>query len=681
MRRGPAPEGHPTEMTGPSPEERRARFAACLVAAACSLGLFVPAGTKLRAPSPLHLPTSPYPVAVDGDPREAFLLGALALPGFDPVTGSKDGRFKGYLLALPEGLYAAAQSTVLADERLQTAPVGDPGDLLLGDWVALRLGTGSGEHLFALAPGGAAAALDGGGRPAGIRGDAWAGMERRFGHTWAAEWLIPWEVVGGGPDATLRCALVRGRRTTAGGHALEVLATTSAERSCERFGAPPPEYARPSAPPREDAAHLRPLEPYEVRPFVPPALRPTACRDSVPAGEFATAWLEVSPAAGAVRLSAEGAPAPVEFFRADFWWQAGSREEQAALFPARAAVGEGDRLVAERLFPLPGGELRTGPSPVRIYARMRVPQRMPPGTERVVIRAEWSGAEEAEVPWEVRVVRALPENRVLCGLFYFGTAPEAWGADFRNMAEHGFNAVTCYASDPEEQERFVETARQSGLDGRFPMAGPPRPGGGWWGYASDEPASAEEIRRARERAVEIRKSGARPWAALCWPRSLELLPDLDAVALSPGLLAQGDSLEGGARRWVYFMGGREDPAYIRRCAAGLSRAPGLSGLWVYCYEEPARGDGEWGDTLYRSIGCRAPDAEGHFLDTVQWEALRDGLTDRRLAEAIDSAGADSSRAAPALEPARRGRYWQPEGAFPHGAVRAGLAEAWQVASP
>ena len=35
-----------------------------------------------------ELPTTPCAVRIDGDPREAFLLGAVALPEFDAITGT-----------------------------------------------------------------------------------------------------------------------------------------------------------------------------------------------------------------------------------------------------------------------------------------------------------------------------------------------------------------------------------------------------------------------------------------------------------------------------------------------------------------------------------------------------------------------------------------------------------------
>jgi len=648
---------------------------------ACGVATSGPSGAGREAAVPLGLPSSLCPIAVDGDPREALLFGALALGGFDPVVGAPDGRFRGYLLALPEGLYAAALDTVSKGQPLKAAISADGGDALLGEWVALGLRVGEEERLLLIAPGGKTATLDGWGRPLEERPEAWAGMDGRFGHTWAAEWLIPWEKVGVEPGGTFRVALVRGRKTPFGDQALEVLATTAPGRSSGRFGPEGAWFSRPAPPPPHPTGRLRPLASYEVRPFVPDAETERACRDAAPAGEFATAWLEVPPRHTAVRLAVEKAPAPAEFFRVDFWWQAGPREEQAALFPARAAKGEGDTLVAERLFPLPGGELRPSPYPTRVYVRMRVPRSTTPGTLAMTLRTSQPGGQETGIAWEVRVVPALPKTDALFGVFYLGTEAATWPADLQNLAAHGINAATCYAPDGAGQRRFVEMAGKAGIDGRFLMVETPGAPAGSWGYTADEPASAESIRRAALRASDLRARGLHPWATLCWPRSLELLPLLDGVALSPGMVVQAPLAPEAGRRWVCLMGGREDPGTIRRSVAGLSRYPGLSGFWVWCYASRPGDPGEWGHPYYREIACRASDGEGGLVDTVQWEALRDGIVDRRLAEAIQAQGRDPALAAPPLEPAREGRYWLPEGPFPHEVVRAGLADGWAQGSP
>jgi len=659
----------------------RPRVLLGVLALTTGLTLVEPAPVSATAEIRLALPSSPYTVTIDGDPREALLLGAKPLPGFDPVTGAGDGRFRGYLLTLPEGLYAAALDAVPKGQVLKAAVSTDAGDSLLGEWVALRLRVGEEERLFVLAPEGVSATLDGAGRPAEGRSDAWAGMDRRFGHTWAAEWLIPWEVIGAPPGGDFQAALVRGRKATFGGRAVEVLATTAPERSASRFGAQGRKCSCLAEPPPHVPARLRPLDPYEVRPFVPESPTRVSCRDAVPAGEFATAWFEVPPSPGTVHLSVEKAPAPVEFFRVEFWWQAGPREEQAALFPARAAAGEGDCLVAERLLPISGGNLRTGSLPIRVYARMRVPKTALQGRRTLAIRAARDDRSDERVPWNLRVVPALPKTEGLFGIYYLGVNPSAWPEDLQNLADHGLNAATCYAPDAPGQKHFREIAQGVNVDGRFPLAGVPVGPEGTWGYASDEPASAEAIRQASQRARDLRARGLRPWAALCWPRSLELLPLLDGVALSPGMVLEAADLGGGGARWVYFMGGREDPAYIRRLAAGLSRFPGLSGFWVWCYASRPEDRGEWDHPFYRDIACRAPDGQGGLLDTVQWEALRDGIVDRRLAEAIQARRGDPATAAPALEPAQRGSYWLPDGLFPHGDVREGLATEWAQESP
>lgn len=638
------------------------------------LGLSLgPVAADVPAVTPVTLPESPYTATIDGDPREAFLFGAQHLPGWDPVAGGPDGAFRGYLLATAEGLYAAALDTVVVGEPQSTAPAVDP---LSGDWVALRVTAPGGERLYLLAPGGGTALLDGTGRALGGATAAWAGLDRRFGRTWAAEWLVPWETLDIPVGASLRLSVVRGRKLPAGGRRLEVLATTAAGVSPARFGGEGGAFTRPEVLP--EMGRPRALSPYEVRPFVPPGDELPMCRDAAPAGEVVTAWFELPPSARPLALSAEGGGGRAEFFRVDFWWQAGTREEQVALIPARVAAGEGDLLVAERLVPLAGGRVPPHPSPLRVYARMRLPRQTRPGTLRMALRAGGDGAGWA-LPWTVSVVPPLPPAEGLHGVFYLNPDPAAWEADLAGMATHGLNAATCPVSG-EALERFAEIARHHGIDGRFPLGPDPRLGAGGWAFAADEPSTPQAVAAARRRARELRATGARPWAALCWPSSLELLPELEAVALSPGLLRAAAGAEGARERWVYFMGGRESPGYLRRMVGGLSRFPGLRGFWVYCHAA-ARGEDrlEWGHPYYRNIALLEEGPDGGLLETVQWEALREGILDRRLAVAVEEAG--GAIAVPALEPAKAGRYWVPGGEFPAGPTREKLVAAWPPRTP
>jgi hypothetical protein len=70
-----------------------------LVVGACAMG--APGGPP---GPPAFLPATPYPVRLDGDPREAFLLGAEELVQIDAISGHRDGSVRAYALATKEGL-------------------------------------------------------------------------------------------------------------------------------------------------------------------------------------------------------------------------------------------------------------------------------------------------------------------------------------------------------------------------------------------------------------------------------------------------------------------------------------------------------------------------------------------------------------------------------------------------
>jgi len=274
------------------------------------------AGAGTREVLALHaalLPSSPWSVTVDGDPREALLFGGLALQAYDATTGNRDGSVRGFILATPEGLYAALLSTLQPpNEGLKSLRWKAPQDAILGDWMALRIASPL-PLLFILTPQGGATVLDDRGLPANTAISAWAGMDMRFGHTWAGEWLIPWKLLGINPGSRFRAALLRGRKVEAGLSLLEALSTTAPGISACRFGGEPQVFIVPSstAPPSRKA---RALESFDVRPFVPAKAGAGVCKDAVPAGETATAWFEVEPGSRQWRVEAEGDPAPVAFY-------------------------------------------------------------------------------------------------------------------------------------------------------------------------------------------------------------------------------------------------------------------------------------------------------------------------------------------------------------------------------
>ncbi len=621
----------------------------------------------------LLLPSTPWQVTIDGDAREALLFGAMRLQAYEATTGNPDGSVRCFMMATQDGLYAALLSTMQPPETaLKRFGWKSPQDALMGDWMGLRVASPR-RLLFVLTPGGGAATLDDAGLPANVAVSSWAGMDKRYGHTWSGEWLIPWELLGVKPGGSFSAALLRGKKMDAGWSLLESLSTTAPGISACRFGNEPDLFTVPPVA-EPQLAVARPLAPFDARPFIPAKEGASVCEDAVPAGEVATAWIEAEPGHEPLRISAVGAPAPVEFFRVDFWWQAGTRDEQDALFPARVAAGAGDVLVAERLFPLPDGKLAASGEPERIYARMRIPREAAPGLVKVMLKLE-AGGRSREIPWEISVAPALPAPARLAGIYYLERDRAKWQVDLEDIASHGFNAVTCPAEDQEGWALFNKMAAKAGLDGGYalrPWKINPKPGEAW-GYAADEPASAEAVGAMADRAARLRAMGFKPWAALCWPSSLARATTLDAAAGTPAFwrCAEGEALP--RTRWIYFQGLRENPSYNRLLAGQASRGPGISGFWIFCYTPEKAEGGDWSQKIIRYDACKAPGEGGLRLDTVEWEAQREGILDGRLAGAL---GAEADASFPALDAARNGRYWEVPAGFSFESYRQNLVAAW-----
>lgn len=641
-----------------------------------------------------RLRVSPYAVKVDGDPREAFLLGALPLPMRDAVTGRPDGSVRAYALATREGLYVALLSTEPDGGRglMRPLPWAPPQEWVLGDWMAVRLGEGAGTRLFLMVPGAMRTVLDGEGLPVGGP-PPWRGAESVFGRTWAGEWLVPWASVPRESDGRFCLEVLRGRKVRADGVVQESLSQSSAGPASWRWGGRGLRFAVPSRFP-EAAAEPRALKPYDVRPYIPAGQGAREARSAAPAGQEVTAWLEVPPGEGKITVTVSRGLEEVRASRLDFWWQAGRREEIDALFPVRVAAGMGDVLVGERLFPEPEGGFEAAGEPLRIVVSGRLlpaepvedggsaagvrPLRMK-GTVRVTIRVFREGRLIAAIPWAITVAPPLPAPSRLVGAYYFERDASRWASDLRDLADHGVTAVTCPARDGAGWTRFQEEASKAGLDGRWALHPDAVPEGGVaWGYVADEPATVEAIGRARARALAAKARGLKPWAALAWPDSLGLASVLDGVAVPPNLAGQARTLDS-AHRWVYVQGLRENPFYNRVWAGLLARAPGLDGLWVFCYA-PA-GDGpadDWAGPMIRYDALVDPDGEGGRLDTVQFEALRAGIVDGRLLDALGPARAKAvlARFPGALE-ALKGKYWRARGrgwSFPE--LRQALVAAW-----
>jgi hypothetical protein len=481
--------------------------------------------------------------------------------------------------------------------------------------------------------------------------------------------------------------VLRGRKLVAQGSALELVSGTSPGSSASRWGGPGLSLAVPSVCGTKLAAP-RPLAPFEVRPCVPPGSAHATCEDAVPAGEVATAWIELPPSSSPSRVEVKGPLAAAEVFLVDFWWQAGTREEQDARIPARVAAGMGDLLVAERLFPQAQAGIPASPWPTRVYLRCRVPRDASSGTLNsqilVAPRARLAGAEAPPwtVTWAVTVAPPLPPTHRVAGMYYLEKDPARWNADLADMAAHGFNAATFYGQGAASWQAFRAAAEASGIGGAFAMDSSnieALPGA--WAYTVDEPATEAAFKVTRERAAALRSRGFKAWTALCWPNSLALARDLDGYALSPGLVSVAVERGLSKGRWTYIQGLREDPAYNRLMAGVFSHAGEMSGFWVFCYTYGDEGETDWTHAFIRHDACVENGPGGARVPTVHWEALREGILESRLREALGEGVRDLDAGFPDLRPVLRGEYWRvPAGAWDFETYRKALIKQWTLAA-
>ena len=530
-----------------------------------------------------------------------------------------------------------------------------PDAALAGDWMGVRV-QGPLSALFLLTPEGLTASVGEKGGAAPVSDLGWMAASSTFGHTWAGEWLLPWKTLGLAPGASFRLSALRGRKMVALGSALEVLSASSQVQSGGKWGGDGVPFSVPRSFPA-DAMVPRALKPYEVAPLVPPSEGVAACEDAAPAGEVVTAWLELPPSRTPLSVRVEDAPKDTEIFRVDYWWQAGTREEQDALFPARVAAGAGDNLVAERLFPQPAAGFEPSPWPTKVYLRARLPKDAPEGTLERVIDVYDGSSRVASIPWRLRVAPPLPPTRRMAGAYYAETRPERWAADLADMARHGLDAVTCPVRDPSSASRFVALAKAAGLEGFYFLEPGGRASAGDWAYVTDEPSTAADVRAARERARRLSAMGFRTWGALAWPVSLGLASDMDGAAFAPNLLELAGR-EGLAKgRWVYFQGLREDPLANRIAAGLLSFAHGLSGFWVFCYASGVQGETDWTHPFLRHDALVENGPGGVRVQTVEFEALREGILDARLREALGARVSAVDARFPQVAEVLAGRDW------------------------
>jgi len=348
-------------------------------------------------------------------------------------------------------------------------------------------------------------------------------------------------------------------------------------------------------------------------------------------------------------------------------------------------VGMGDVLVGDRLLPQPPEGFDSPDEPLRVYLRGRIPRpdpgKAPPrslGDVTVPLRVFRGDRHLGTIPWKVTVGPALPPPSRLAAVYYLEREASRWEADLVNLAAHGLTAATCPASEAEGWRRFQEAAKASGVDGAWALRPEAVPQGETaWGYVCDEPASVGAVEAAKTRAAALRARGLHPWAALAWPNSLGLSSLLDGVSVPPNLVRAVPGLPA-RNRYVYVQGLREDPFFNRAWAGLLCRAPGLSGLWVFCHAPSREGAADdWAGPIIRHDALAAPDGRGGRLDTVPFEALREGILDGRILDALGPRAETVLSRFPGAAEALAGDYWKARHrgwTFPQ--FRRALVEEW-----
>lgn len=339
--------------------------------------------------------------------------------------------------------------------------------------------------------------------------------------------------------------------------------------------------------------------------------------------------------------------------------------------------------MGERLFPQPAGGFESKGYPLRIYIRGKVP----PDTAytarqnkiSVPINVFVDGKKTDTLTWKISVSPPVRASHRLAGLYYMERDQHKWKSDLEDMRSHGVNTATCPARTSEEWKVFQKMAGKADIDGRWALhPGAVPEGEEAWGYVTDEPATGSAISEAGKKAVELNKRDLRTWAALAWPNSLKLESILDGISVSPGMAGEAETLSC-SRKWVYFQGLREDPFYNRVWASLLSRAPGLDGFWVFCYA-PGRdgGDDDWRHPIIRYDALVDPDGRGGRLQTVQWEALRDGILDGRLIDALGPEAVEILARFPGALEAMNGKYWKAKDrGWSFEELRTALVDAWR----
>jgi hypothetical protein len=84
----------------------------------------------------------------------------------------------------------------------------------------------------------------------------------------------------------------------------------------------------------------------------------------------------------------------------------------------------------------------------------------------------------------------------------------------------------------------------------------------------------------------------------------------------------------------------------------------MSGLWVFCYASGDEGETDWTHAFIRHDACVENGPGGGRIPTVHWEALREGILDSRLREALGDGVHFVDAKFPQLQPVLKGEYWR-----------------------
>lgn len=322
---------------------------------------------------------------------------------------------------------------------------------------------------------------------------------------------------------------------------------------------------------------------------------------------------------------------------------------------------------------IPVGETR------QFLLNLQVPDAQPAGIYRGSVEFRAEGAPPAVLPLELRVLpfRLRPPRKHI-GIWYLSdlrpgpdhVPSERMTAELINIREHGFSVVTHRGRGEAICRKTLECHRRAGLEGPlifsnwFPSSSSPediqrlrntahalaRDIAGYghvYFQGCDEPNNREETERARAYFGRIQAVGGKTFVNLLpqtavalgdlldlpcvvssaffgWPDEPRP-PDHDKVEALQRLLIAGKPV------WYYWPCNVENPRQSRLLFGFLLMKSEASGVLPWVYYVPGVQDpyDDWSTgNSYRAGGIVYPSRDGP-VDTIQWEAAREGVDDCR----------------------------------------------------